>query len=224
MTHDRVVAWFVTVVNPILDGLRPIEHYLVKGRWTWRYATGFFEVLYPAAALVSIRYHANLEDFFEENPDFRKLAGRYDAALRSLAAACQEAHSSLIADAGFRLAVDAADTEYPQAIARHPQPGRFAREWWGALPQAERAHPVAEHVVNNLDDDVYDGSTDALFWNTFRSRFLEFRDRERHRDRFHEMRSSGDEALASGRELSTALKSMRSQLAKQHGVPPVPLY
>lgn len=223
MTHERVIAWFLTVANPILDGLRPIEHYLGNRRWTWRYRTGFFEVLYPPGALVSVRYLPNYEDFLSEHPQIASLASTYDEVLRQLARACREVHQALVADAEFVRAVEAAEADYPKALESYSQKGRFSREWWGALPPDEKVHLVAERVVNNVDVDLDGYNTDALFWNSFRDRFLAFRDREGHRERFQNMYAPGDAALAAGRALASALKTVRSTLARAYGVPPVPL-
>jgi len=222
-TDGRVVAWFLTVVNPILDGLRPIEYYLARRRWTWRYRTGFFEVLFPPKAIVPLHYHPNYDDFVDENPPVGNLASSYDKALRGLAESCAAAHEGLVSDPAFVREVEAADAEYPPILEKSAPRGAYARSWWGGLQGDKKAHIVAERVVNNLDEDLVDQYSDQLFWNSFRARFLEFRTRGAHKDRFERMNEVGIRALESGRALANSLKSIRSALARQYGVPPVPV-
>src|SRR5260221_14393297 len=118
ITHGRVIAWFVTVVNPIVDRLRTADYYLGLKRWTWRYRTGFFEVIYPTTALVTLPYHPNLEDLLGEYPTVAALMSAYDEAVMRLAEACTDAHAALFGDAEFGAAVEQADREYVEGLKR----------------------------------------------------------------------------------------------------------
>jgi len=205
-------AWVVTVINPILDGLRTGRYRLAQKNWSWRYRTGGFEYIWPIAGYVEVRYHANYEEFCRCYPRAARLISQHDEQLNRLAEALNQAYEQVLHLPRFQ------DT-FRQAKERYE--ANFAQVW-GGLPEQDGPKLVAEHILNNITEPLY-GYTDQSYWEQFGSEFLALREDPALRPTVEEIGKLGEQLARLVDALEIELKSLRSEYARKFDIPPVPV-
>jgi hypothetical protein len=170
-THkiDKELArtWLVTVINPILEGLRREKTWLARGRWTWDTDAGRFAHLWPAAAHVEPRYRDNFDAFLEQYPEARGSFAKHDGALLRLAAACEDTVAALLTSDAFAIALERAN--HLAGLANIS-----LDEARGAVPAERWPKHLAEYVVNNVES-LPSHYTSAEFWQIASPVLLETR-------------------------------------------------
>lgn len=90
-----VRAWFDTVINPVLEGLKIQGSYLEVQNWTWRYRSSECESIVPALSYVDPAYIANYDYLATWYPDIQNLLDRHRDLIAQLNNACDTLQSGL---------------------------------------------------------------------------------------------------------------------------------
>lgn len=214
LTAELARAWIVTVINPILDGLRREDFFLRRKNWTWRYSTKGFEYLRSVAEYVDRSYRDNLVEFHFWYPTLGRVIDGRDDALKRLAAMCDTAFQHLLASADFRTAVEQA-----KATAR----GK-GMDLVSALGTYQEGWPeiFAEYVVNDIAE-LPTHYAPSRFWREEGATILRTRKSESVRSDFDAVDQAGNKVLDANQHAQEKLASIRQMFTRKFGLPPVPL-
>lgn len=215
MDKELARTWLVTVINPIIEGLRREKTWLARGRWTWDTDTGRFAHLWPAAAYVEARYRDNFDAFLKQYPEARDSFARHDSALLRLARACEEAVAALLTSNVFATALEHANRLAGQANVS-------ADEARGAVPAERWPKHLAEYVVNNVES-LPSHYTSAEFWRIVAPVLLETRTSDPLRALFEKIKQRGQSLLRQVERSIDVLLDIRAQYTRHFSLPPVPL-
>jgi hypothetical protein len=105
ISKELARTWILTVINPIIVGVRQEKPFLTPKNWTWRYVSSGFEHLWPLEHYVDFLYRDNYVAFLAHYADVGRSVGRHDGALMSLAVACREAFEALLVSPSFAAAL-----------------------------------------------------------------------------------------------------------------------
>lgn len=94
LTVELARTWLVSVINPILEGLRKEQVWLTRQNWTWRYSSGTFDYLWPVVLYVHPAYRDNFTEFCTWYPQVAMAIRDHDSALSELSARCNTARDA----------------------------------------------------------------------------------------------------------------------------------
>lgn len=214
-TRELARTWLITVINPVLQGLRRERVWLTRRNWSWRYSTGTFEHLWLVEYYVDPLYRDNFAEFLAWYPSVGVVARDHDAALKELAAACNEAFRRLWETGDFAAAVLEAD-----AIAA--QKGASIDHARGALPVEDWRRLIAEYLINNVQT-LPEHYTAASYWREAGTVILRVRNVAPLRAEFEKLDRLGEKALQAAQEAERRLVAVRQDYTRKFGLPPVPL-
>lgn len=208
-----VRAWFDTVLNPLLDGLR-VEHTYVKEKnWTWRWRNDAFEAVRPVEAHVGWAMRDNLMQFVQMERDVQPRVTEHEEALLELAGACRELQSLLSASKLLR-------KKYRNATSKDSLQKLDVTldEMFGGYPDEDRLGLMAQYIINRTPPlpDYYSA---CRLWNVWREEFLEILDAEEIRPHTVRMDAAGERLLNAIVQLMDVLEEARLRLSLQHDVP-----
>lgn len=213
VTIERARAWLVTVINPLLQGLRVEEDYLERKAWTWRFHRHRCEVLDFCQDMIPSAYQDNFDDLREKKPDLDELVREHDDRLKSL-------HAALLT-AQTRIEKELAE-EVSRALAEHKvahpddQPA-------GAFDEGKLPSLVAQFILNNVTIELtVSDSTMHTFWKSFGEAFLRGRTTKFPAE-IAAVDEAGDALLGSVRKVAKTFRKIRTELCDEYGLPPVPL-
>src|ERR1700730_18319136 len=89
-------AWFDTVLNPLLYGLRAEAGVLKRGDLTWRFELGRPVSLVPVRSLLMDAFQDNLDQFLSLHPECGGPMQDHDTALELLVESCRALESALM--------------------------------------------------------------------------------------------------------------------------------
>lgn len=214
-TKELARTWLVTVINPVIQGLRKEKVWLLRRSWTWRHSTATFEYLWPLEAYVSPVYSDNLSAFLRWYPEAEGSFRDHDAALGTLAAAAQGLFNRLLEAREFTAAVSEADANAARAdVNLEEAHGAVAAEQWPRL--------LAEYLINNVRS-LADYYTTAAYWRVAGEGILHVRDAESLREPFAALDLAGDMLLQATERAGGALRAIRERYTERFGLPPVPI-
>ena len=203
-------AWVVTVINPILDGLRREQNLLDQKNWSWRYITGRFEHIAPIIDYIDVRYHDNHEEFCHQYPEIARLISKHDQALDDLAKALSQAYGRLLEMEELR-----------RELERIREECTDYQGLWRDIEESEHIKIIAEHMLNTTPSlsQIY---MDYRFWNKFRDRFINLRIHPGIKGHIDKIERQGLRVARAAADLMERLKALRSEYARKFGIPPVP--
>lgn len=206
-------AWLVTVVNPLLRGLRIEEDYLGRKAWTWRFHLQRCEVLDRCQDMIPSEYEDNFEDLLGRKPDLDRLVQEHDARLASLQAAFLQAQTQI---------ERSLSRETQRALAKHKATHPTDHPT-GAFNAEQLPSLVAQFVLNNVTMDLTAAdSTMHAFWNSFGAEFLKSRT-TKFAAEVAVVDQAGDALIGSVRKVAKAIRKIRAELCDEYGLPPVPV-
>src|SRR5262249_43350201 len=91
-----VMAWFETVINPVLRALSIEEERLSKKSWTWQYIPGRLESIRYVGQMIPIGYAPNLEQFKKYHPVISENITFHDDQVAQLSVACKNLERTIL--------------------------------------------------------------------------------------------------------------------------------
>jgi hypothetical protein len=195
-----VRAWFDTVLNPLIGGLRMEADLLAQGDLTWRAHARRFASLVPVRSHLMAEVWDNLDQFVSIYPETASRMEDHDRKLQVLFERASEYYAALIRNATFR--------EMSQRLA----------DAVPSLDQIEAAEVAAEYVFNGVTSLPNYYST-AQFWNAHSPEFLKFREHSDVRRLYESTNAAALDLKATVEQLSATLASLRGELSLEYGVP-----
>jgi hypothetical protein len=201
-----VRAWFDSVLNPLHDGLRNELRHLERGDLAWRFRERRSVVIQFYRELINPREEPNLDQFLEHEPDLSSELASYDVQVGTLNDCLNTYHAALLNDITFRELLD-------KYLAEASDPRLAPRAVRQELPDA-----LAEYVINNIRQlsDIY---STASFWNVHSKEFLACRNRPGLRTYREATEEAAVHLSKIVRLLVSHLRSRRSDLSYEYGVP-----
>src|SRR3954447_16288616 len=102
VSPNIIRAWFDTVLNPLIHGLKMEADVLSRGNLTWRFRTESPASLVPVKSLLMDVVQDNLEQFLSLHPEFYDPIEKHDAELARLVESCRNLHRTLVASDEMR--------------------------------------------------------------------------------------------------------------------------
>src|SRR3989442_11344270 len=109
-------AWLITVINPLLTGLKAEQLTLRNRRWTWHSSTGFFESVRHVVEYIDKTYEPNFDAFLDWYPAISKALRKHDATVDSLAEEFRSLFAAILNSETFRSSVRQSDRLAPQQL------------------------------------------------------------------------------------------------------------
>lgn len=89
-------AWFDTILNPIIEGLKTEQYYLENNNLTWSSFYKSFKILKPLQMMFNFKYYANFEQIVELYPILSDVIENHDKKLKKLNDDCQKLFTKLV--------------------------------------------------------------------------------------------------------------------------------
>jgi hypothetical protein len=217
-----VRAWFDTVINPLLRGLRSERNLLDKENWTWRFEQRTLISLVPVRSFIAFETLDNLDQFLNlvtpANKKCLPLMDLHDEQLENLCDICREFHRALISSKELQGLYKRISKDGTIPI----EPGRDFNSLFGAYRPDRHLDVLAEDIVNGTGRLPEYYST-APLWNLYREDFLGIRETADIRPHWEASRKAGRALNQTVLELTESLRRIREELSLQHDVPPVEL-
>jgi len=204
-------AWFDTVLNPLIYGLREEAGVLSRGDLTWRFRSRSPVSLVPVRSHIMDAFQDNLEQFLSLHPECANPMQEHDAQLQLLMESCRELESALIDSKAMQTLFQRRTT--PQALG-----GREAAQVFGAILTEDWLKVVAEYVINGVNH-LPDYYTTADFWNAYGDEFLKLRESPEIRPAWETASTATKRFSKEIDRLMDLLKRVRNDLSLSAGVP-----
>lgn len=211
VSPNIVRAWFDTVLNPLLYGLRTEAGVLRRGDLTWRFESRTTISLVPVRSLLMDAVLDNLDQFLSLHPECVGPMQEHDAALQLLVESCIEMESTLIHSEELQTLFRRVTT--PEALD-----GLDVAVIFGATLSANWLKVLAEYIVNNVERLPHYYTT-ADFWNEHSGEFLKLRDNPEIRSAWEATVSAAARFSHEVDRLMDLLKKVRNDLSLSAGVP-----
>lgn len=211
VSPNIIRAWFDTVLNPLLYGLRAEAGVLRRGDLTWRFESGRPVSLVPVRSLLMDAYQDNLDQFLSLHPECGGPMQDHDAALQLLVESCRELESRLIHSEAMQKLFQRLTT--PEALG-----GRDVAEMFRAVLSDNRLKALAEYIINNVERLPRYYST-ADFWNERSGEFLKLRESPEIEPAWEANVSAAARFSQEVDQLMGVLKKVRNELSLSAGVP-----
>ena len=168
VSPNIIRAWFDTVLNPLLYGLRTEAGVLSRGDLTWRFESRGTVSLVPVRSYLMDAVQDNLDQFLSLHPECVGPIQEHDKGLQLLVESCRELESRLIHSEEMQKLFQRLTT--PEALG-----GRDIAEIFGAIRPDDWLKVVAEYMINSVQQ-LPDYYTTADFWNVYGAEFLKVKD------------------------------------------------
>jgi hypothetical protein len=211
VSPNIVRAWFDTVLNPLLYGLRTEAGVLRRGDLTWRFESRAPVSLVPVRSLLMDAVHDNLDQFLSLHPECVGPMQEHDNELQILVESCRELESKLIHSEEMQKLFQRLTT--PEALG-----GRDVAVIFGATLSVNWLKVLAEYIINNVERLPHYYST-AAFWNEHSGEFLKLRESSEIRPAWETTLSAATRFSQEVDRLIDVLKRVRNELSLSAGVP-----
>jgi hypothetical protein len=211
VSPNIIRAWFDTVLNPLIYGLRAEVGVLRRGDLTWRFESKRPVSLVPVRSLLLDAFQDNLDQFLSIHPECAGPMQDHDTALQLLVESCRELESRLIHSEEMQKLFQRLTT--PEALG-----GRDAAEIFGLVLSVNWLKALAEYIINNVERLPRYYST-ADFWNEHSSEFLKLRESPEVRPTWETTVSATTRFSQEVDRLIDLLKKVRNDLSLSAGVP-----
>jgi hypothetical protein len=211
VSPNIIRAWFDTVLNPLIYGLREEAGVLSCGDLTWRFRSRAPLSLVPVRSLIMDAVRDNLDQFLSLHPECAGPMQEHDTRLQLLVDSCRELESRLIQSKEMQALFQRLTT--PEALG-----GRVAAEIFGAIRPDDWLKVVAEYIINGVQQ-LPDYYTTSDFWNVYGGEFLRLRDSPEVRPAWEATVSATARFSQEVDRLIDLLKKVRNELSLSAGVP-----
>ena len=202
-----VRAWFDTVLNPIIRGLRTECDLLSKGNLTWRNDGRRLAKILPVREHIVFEAGDNLEQLLSNHPEVTTSMDAHDAAIQSLRDDAEQIHEALMKNPELlkRLAEARKGKHLPQGVSEEQE-------------IANLAGYAAEYIINS-HAHLYSYYSMADIWNPAGDEFVRLKD-------LPELKNLRDAVDTSTKQMSDAagvllrqLEALRNRLSIEQDVP-----
>jgi hypothetical protein len=211
VSPNIIRAWFDTVLNPLLYGLRGEAGVLSRANLTWRFESRDLVSLVPVRSLLVDAVQDNLDQFLSLHPECVGPMQEHDTGLQLLVESCRELESRLINSKEMQALFQRLTT--PEALG-----GRDVAEIFGTVLPINRLKALAEYIINNVERLPRYYNT-ADFWNEHSAEFLSLRDSPEIRPAWEATASATKRFSQEVDRLIDLLKKVRNELSLSAGVP-----
>lgn len=220
-------AWFDSVINPLLVSLGE-EHEHLRTR-TLMFNRYYESVAGPTSLGSDSEYgfSGNQEQFLESYPYMQEIIERHDAGVNRLKQDVVRFYHAIRDSSFLRDVYRRATTAAALAELRDNHESHFAhdrddegvmRRTFGDLNEAEHLAILADYIVNDVGELHRSEKTTAPFWNMHKEQLLLLRQFPPLSDYALSVDQSRDELAGIAEELIERLRSVRRDLARQHGL------
>jgi hypothetical protein len=209
-----VRAWFDTVLNPLIYGLRIESSVLHQGNLTWRFRLGRPVSLVPVRSLLMDAFHDNLDQFLTLHPEFVAPMKEHDMGLGLLIESCRKLESTLINSEEMRSLFQRLTT--PEALG-----GQDVAEVFRAIRPEDRLKVVAELMINSVTE-LPDYYSMADFWYVHHGEFLKLRETPAIRPFWETTYHAAERLLQEVDQLIDLLKKVQETLSSTPASPSTP--
>ncbi len=210
----RIVrAWFDTVINPLLNGLRAERALLESKDWTWQFHQTGLEMIKAATQYIDANAEDNLEQMLYFFPSLKAKIGNHDEARDALFDACQALHTAIISRSDIETIYKAVTSQESLAGL-----GKSMNEMFGNQEPSDQINLLAEYTVNNTGELPYYYTVSPL-WNRHRERFLKVLDHPAVITHSRKTAKAGERLLFANEALVKSLKDAREKLSLEHDMP-----
>jgi hypothetical protein len=211
VSPNIIRAWFDTVLNPLIYGLRAEAGVLRRGDLTWRFESKRPVSLVPVRSMVTDAFQDNLEQFLSLHPECAGPMQEHDTALQLLVESCRQLESALVNSKEMEALFQRLTT--PDALG-----GRDIAEIFGKVLSFNWLKALAEYIINNVERLPRYYST-AEFWNEHSGEFLMLRQSPEVRPAWESTVSATTRFSQQVDRLIELLKQVRNELSLAAGVP-----
>lgn len=208
MGPNVVRAWFDTVLNPLIRGLRTEASALAEGDLTWRYQVRRLVSIVPVREHLIADAWENLDQMLSIHPGCKPALDQHDEQVQILLDAAVRLESALLKSPVFRQSL----REVLNTLGGDPG------QYFGACPAEEYASLLAEYTINQIRRLPGYYST-APLWNSHGERFLSMRERDEVKIQSQAAEAAAGDLLRSIHDLLVCLTDLRNRLSLDLDVP-----
>jgi hypothetical protein len=229
-SREVVCAWRDTVINPLLSLLWSVGNYLEEKKWEWdRDKGGLQGLIYIGKRTYS---SGNEEEFLELYPHIQMAIEEYDRCVEEVHARYKELFENITASnyvLDVYLKAISSESIQQLRVNFHDKLQHSATDedvvkalfgGYSNLSREDHLKILSEYIITNRGKmSVMGGSTTAPLWNTYRDKFCIALDYPPLRDYKIKADEAREQLILNGTTLINELKKIRTDLARQHGVP-----
>ncbi|MFN2456049.1 MAG: hypothetical protein ABR577_17740 [Pyrinomonadaceae bacterium] len=215
----RIVrAWFDTIINPLLSGLKTEQDFLYKKFWTWQSQPSHLESIRPIRSMISGLYEDNLEQFLDFFPNLKTDMDEHDGKAATLLAECESLYKILFESSALREVYKSLTSAESLAKLDIAEEEKNVYSLLGSSRQELHLELLAQHTVNNTIwlPSYY---TTAPFWNRYKNEFLALLEHPNIHEYNIQTVKAGESLLKAVEHLINSLKATRAELSLQHDEP-----
>lgn len=225
--REVVCAWRDSVINPLLYVLWSERDYLMKKKWEWDIYQGGLQGL----TYLSNRVYnsGNQEEFLDQYPHIHVAMEEYDKCVTHVYEYCNELFEAIKNNDFIRdLYLQAISSEsiqqlrdtFHQQLHHHATDEAVIKELFGhSTTQDHHLTVLAQYIISNRGELGVGMTTTAPLWNTYRDKFCVAPDYPPLLAYKSNADKARNELILSTNTLIDELKKIRTELARQHGVP-----
>ncbi len=212
--RERIVrAWFDTVINPLLQGLKAEKARLQQRNWTWQYRLGRLESIRRIEEMVPRLATDNLEQFLSHNAPLKWGFREHDEQRMQLEVACQKLQSKIES-------LPELQVTYQRATSNHSLEDLDVHldQLFSNLPLNEHLTLLTEYIVNETPK-LPSYFTLSPLWNKYRGEFMAILNLPKIKPQAYQTKMAGEALLRTVDRLIKLLKVRREQLSTTYDLP-----
>lgn len=209
-----VRAWFDTVINPVLRGIRYELELIDKKDWTWRFQPGRLEAILRVRDYITVDAQENFDDFLSSHPRISFDVRIHDERVQWLGTQCfqhlqPEIVKALKENKLCEKLIAAESLAKSEEAFEDP---------FGGGPKFLREYLLAQYIINNTGElpSYYTGSE---LWNRHRDELLSVLNEPSVKKAYRGTLDAAAELGKADTKLDRELTEIRERLSRQHDVP-----
>lgn len=208
-----VRAWFDTVINPVLRGIRYELELIDKKDWTWRFQPGRLEAIRFIRDYVAADAQENFHDFLSSYPKISYDVQIHDERVQWLLTQCINLQRGIV-----KFLKDSKLCDSLIAAESISKSGEASEDPFGGYPKFLREDLLAQYIINNTGE-LPSYYTAAQLWNRHRDELLAVLNEPPVNKEYQNTLRTADLLRKADIKLDHALTEARERLSRQHDVP-----
>lgn len=208
-----VRAWFDTVVNPVLRGIRYELELIDKKDWTWRFQPGRLEAIRFIRDYVAVDAQENFDDFLSTHPKISFDVQIHDQRVQWLLTQCIGLQREIV-----QFLKDSKLCDKLIAAESISKSGVGSEDPFGGDPNFLREDLLAQYIINNTGE-LPGYYTAAQLWNRHRDELLAVLNEPKLNEVYQSTHDAANELRKADIKTDHALTEARERLSRQHDVP-----
>lgn len=208
-----VRAWFDTVINPVLRGIRYELDLIDRRDWTWRFQPGRLEAIRAVRDYVAVDARDNLHDFLGSYPGVSDILQIHDETVQQLGTACVDLQGEIVE--GLKTSKICDKLIAAEALSNNG--GRSGDPFVGD-PNFLREYLLAQYIINNMGElSTY--YTAAQLWNHHRDELFALLNEPQVHKVYQRTLETAELLRKADVKSDQALAEARERLSRRHDVP-----